>query len=379
MPNNFFTKIIFTLLIATLSHVSMGQSSGTSRKCINKDWQINYNLGFTEFYGDVSSNGYFKKFSGEISFATGISVRKYFSNSFGLGVNLWYSGIRSNKDKRTTGIPTNFHLTGKYFDGNINLLIDFTNLFWGASDRKVSIYGIIGTGYSTWNSTLTDSITGSVRYSGDINGSDVYKKGAFVIPVGLGINYMISNNWALNFEMNLRTIINDDVDVWNDGFKYDQLLYTSIGISYFINKNSKKKPKQVTRREAPIKPVATYDYHVNPNNQNSTAKTTPGVLLIEAPVEKKVILASGILYRVQVFATRNKMPSFNYLRERYNITGDIYENFSNGIYRYSTGSFSTYTEAVNLSIIMKKKGVTDAFVVAYKQDVRINITPEMKK
>jgi hypothetical protein len=30
------------------------------------------------------------------------------------------------------------------------------------------------------------------------------------------------------------------------------------------------------------------------------------------------------------------------------------------------------------SSIIKSKGVMDAFVVAYKQDVRINITPKMK-
>jgi len=378
MPYKSFSKIILTLLFAVLMHECIGQTTGNSKACITKDWQINYNLGFTEFYGDVSSNGYFKKFSGEISFATGISVRKYFTNTFGLGINLWYSGIKSEKDKRTSGVPTSFSLTGKYFDGNINLLIDFNNLFWGVSDRKVSIYGIIGTGYSTWNSTLTNLLTGSVINSGDINGSGTYKKGGFVIPVGLGINYMISNNWALNFEMNLRTIINDDVDVWNDGFKYDQLLYSSIGVSFFINKNSKKKTKQVSRREGPIKPVNTYDFHVGTSNQNSTT-TSPGIILIEAPVKKKAIIYSGIIYRVQIFATRTKMPSFNYLRERYNITDDIYENFNNGIYRYSTGSFSTYETAVNYSVIMKNKGVTDAFVVAYKQDVSVTITPEMKK
>jgi len=377
MPNNFFTKILLTLLIVMLTFVGIGQNSWTSKKCITKDWQFNYNLGFTEFYGDVSSNGYFQKFNGEISFATGISARKYFSNSFGLGVNIWYSGIKSKKDTRTTGIPTNFYLTGKYFDGNINLLIDFNNLFWGPSDRKTSVYGIIGTGYGTWNSTLTDSITGSVRNSGDINGSGTYKKGGFVIPVGLGINYMISNNIALNFEMNLRTILNDDVDVWQDGFKYDQLLYSSIGISYFINK-SKNKVKQVTRREGPIKPVATYDYRVGANAKNSSPKASASAILIEAPIEKKVDAPSGITYRIQIFATRTKMPSFKYLREKYNITNDIYENYSNGIYRYSTGSYSSYDEAMSHSSIIKSKGVMDAFVVAYKQDVRINITPKMK-
>ena len=372
------TPILIIVLIVFLMFDGIGQTKSNTKTCVTKDWQINYNLGFTEFYGDVSTNGYFKKFSGEIAFATGVTVRKYISPTFGLGINLWYSGIKSQKDKRASGIPTNYTLVGSYFDGNINLLIDFNSLFWGERYRKLTFYGIIGTGYSTWNSALTDSLTGNIRNSGDTIGSGYYKKGAFVIPVALGINYMISENWALNFEMNLRTILNDDVDVWRDGFKYDQLLYTSIGVSYFINKNSKKRKKRVTVGEGPVKPVSTFDYRISPN-QNGSDKKVPEVILIDAPVEKSIIKTHEIIYQVQIFATRNKLPSFDYLRTKFNISVDIYENYQDGIYRYSTGSYLTYKEALNYSRVMKNKGVVDAFVVAYKNDLRISITPKMKK
>ncbi len=358
----------------------IAQSGKTSKACVYKDWQFNYNIGFTQFYGDVSSNTYFKKFSGEIAFASGFSARKYLSPVFGLGANIWYSGIKSKKNKRASGVPTNFTLSGKYFDVNVNLLIDFSKLFWGESSRKTSINGILGTGFATWNSTLSDSTSGMVIVSGDTIGSGYYKKAALVVPVGLGINYMINNNWGLNFEMKLRTIINDDVDVWRDGFKYDQLLYTSIGVSYFLNRKSKNKIKRLPRREAPVKPVSPYDFTMNNNidNQGVSGGVAPGVILIDAPVEKKISMSSGIIYRVQIFATRTKMPSYNYLRERFNITTDIYENYQDGIYRYSTGSFNTYNEAVSYSHIMKSKGISDAFVVAYKNDIRISITPQMK-
>ncbi len=376
MPNNNLTKISTTFLMVLLMLNGFGQNFGASQKCITKDWQINYSLGFTEFYGDVSSNGYFKKFSGEIAFATGFTVRKYFNPIFGLGANLWYTGFKSTKDNQATGVPTNFSVAGNYFDGNINLLIDFNSLFWGASNRKLSVYGIVGIGYSTWNSTLTDSLTGIITVSGDNAATGNYKKGAFVIPIGVGLNYMLSDNWALNFEMNLRTILNDDVDVWRDGFKYDQLLYSSIGISYFINKN-KNKPKQVKRNDAPIKPVSSYDYRII-NNHESSSKTSTKTIIIDQPVEKEEQISTGITYHVQIFATRNKISSFDYLRKKFNITGKISEHYQDGIYRYSTGSFSTYTEALTHSRMMKNKGINDAFVVAYKLNLRIAITPEMK-
>ena len=90
-------------------------------------------------------------------------------------------------------------------------------------------------------------------------------------------------------------------------------------------------------------------------------------------------IPSGIVYRVQVLAKRDKLPSYNYLRERYNIVSDIYENYQDGVYRYSTGSFNTYQEALRHSYLMKDKGVQDAFVVAYKNNSRVKISSDMKK
>ncbi len=376
--HNTKSTIIVLLLILFTINISAQSNKNT---CVSKDWQFNYNLGFTEFYGDASTNGYFKKFSGEIAFATGVTARKYIKPAIGIGVNLWYSGIKSNKSEHSSGVPTSFSLTGNYFDGNVNLLVDFNTLFWGVSERKLSVYGIVGVGYSTWSTTLTNELTGQIINNGDTIGDGYYKKGAFVFPVGLGLNYMLSKSWALNFEMNLRTIINDDVDLWRDGFKYDQLLYTSVGVSYFINRNGhKKRSVRNLRGGVPIKSVSTYDYQVRNNQtQKISSSTSPSVILIETPVEKKVIIPSEIIYKVQIFATRNKMPSFKYLREKYNIVGDIYENYQNGIYRYSTGSYNNYHEAINHVYIMKNKGVADAFVAAYKYDIRISITPEMKK
>jgi len=390
MPNRSFIKIFFSFLFVVLVLSSIGQTTISSSSNLTNDLQINYNLGFTEFYGDASNNGYFKKFSGEIAFASGLTVRKYLNPVFGVGVNLWYSGLKSHKDRRATGDSANFGLSGKYFDGNANLLIDFTNLFWGSSSRKLSVYGTIGLGYASWNSQLTDSISGTIKNSGDAFGDNSYKKGGFVVPVGLGVNYMLSNTWALNFEMNLRTVLNDDVDVWRDGFKYDQPLYTSIGVSYFINgKKAKAKPnkskekfqqgEKITPKEEPLSAIPFYDYSVQSNSSKESGNADPGVITIDAPVEKKVHIPSGIIYRVQVLAKRDKLPSYNYLRERYNIVVDIYENYQDGVYRYSTGSFSTYQEALRHSHLMKDKGVQDAFVVAYKNNTRVKISSEMKK
>ncbi|HJN06946.1 MAG TPA: hypothetical protein QF480_10055, partial [Bacteroidales bacterium] len=266
--------------------------------------------------------------------------------------------------------------------GNINLLVDFNSLFWEPSSRKMSVYGIVGIGYSTWNSKLVDSLTGTIMDSGYTIGTNTYKKGGFVVPVGLGINYMLNNNWALNIEMNLRMVLNDDVDVWRDGFKYDQVLYTSFGISYFINRRSSGNRKRLEKKAyitEPVEPVPLYDYNVQDGGNKKSNKSESEVILIESPIEKKIETPSGIRYRVQILAKRNKLPSFQYLRDRYNIQGNIYENYQNGVYRYSTGDFNSYRDALRHSYLMRDKGITEAFVVAYKNDKRITISKVMKQ
>jgi outer membrane protein with beta-barrel domain len=384
MPNKGIFKIILITLFVSFAIVATAQKSGTSAKNYSGNWQINYNLGFTQFYGDASNNGYFKKFSGEISFATGITIRKYTSPVIAWGVNLLYSGIKSHKDKSATGGVVNFGLSGKYFDANVNMLVDFTNLFWGHNSHKLTVYGTIGLGFATWNNQLTDSINGIIINSGDVIGDITYKKGGAVVPIGLGLNYMINSNWAINFEMNLRTVLNDDVDVWRDGFKYDQPFYTGFGISYFLNQNNNTpKPRTVKNhstlnRKEPLKPgVPLYDYRLQPKNKKSGGADLD-VILIEAPVEKVMPVITGVIYRVQILAKRDKLKNISSLKSRFNIANDIYENYQDGVYRYSTGTFATYSEAMQQSKWLKEKGVHDAFVVAYKNNRRVNITSEMK-
>lgn len=376
MPLNNRSKILLSILFVLFTVYGFSQTNNRT----NRNWQFNYNVGFSQFYGDASNNGYFKKLSGEIAFATGFSVRKYVSPAFGIGFDFLYSGLKSIKDKRATGAVANYELTGSYYDGSLNLLVDFNSLFWGENKNRFSVYGKIGIGYGSWNTELNDLLSGGIISSGSTIGTTTFKSGAFVMPAGLGMNYMISDSWSLNFEMNLRTVLNDDVDVWRDGFKYDQPLYTSFGVSYYIFSKSRKRPKPTKQMSKPAssgkpidRPIAPYNYRVQPE---STKPVDPGTPVM--PISKQQI-NNNIIYRVQILAKRQNLPSIYELKSRYNISGDIYENVQNGLHRYSVGEFSTYRDAVTHSNLLRNRGVHDAFVVAYQNNNRIVITSEMKK
>jgi len=383
MPGKTITKIILVSALMLFGIYGFGQSEKNSNKSnLASNWQINFNLGFTQFYGDASNSGYFNKLSGQSAFGLGFTVRKYFSPVFGFGFNYLYTGLKSHKDM-VQGVASDITLDGKYMDGNLHVIVDFNALFWGPSDRKFSVYGILGIGFANWASTLSNSKSGLVVNTGDQIGGVTYENTGFVMPFGMGVNYNMSSTWALNFEINLRTVFNDDVDVWRDGFRYDQPLYTSLGISYFINRKAygkrDKKPKGRPVTNQPAKPVVPlYDYRLQPDptSGGGGGKTEPGVIMITPP-EKK--MSKGVEFRVQILAKRINPPTAAQLKSRFNITGEVYENYQDGIYRFSTGSFSTYREALEHSYLIRNKGVHDAFVVAYRNNNRIKITPEMKQ
>ncbi|MFA5419630.1 MAG: hypothetical protein WC341_14360, partial [Bacteroidales bacterium] len=243
MPKSIVFLSIAILLMLSQALSGQTQSLKTDHS-YTYDWQFNYHLGFTQFYGDASNNGFFKKLSGESGFGTGFTARKSLSPNFAVGATFLYSKLKSHKVKSAIGSDVDFALSGKYNDGSVHLYIDLSNLFWGEANRKFNIYTTIGLGFASWNTQLADDLSGQVIFSGDTVKGITTKTSGAVIPVGLGINYRLGNNWALNFEGNLHSVMNDEVDMWADGFKYDQAFYTQIGISYYFKASgNKKEPK----------------------------------------------------------------------------------------------------------------------------------------
>ena len=383
--------IFFIFYSVTLSGQSgsMYGSSGAG----DRDWQFNYHLGFTQFYGDASNNGFFTKLSGESAFGTGFNVRKFISPSVAVGAGLLYSGLKSHKVKSATGSTVDFNLTGTYYDFGVDLYTDLSNVFFGSSDRLFNLYGTIGIGYAGWKTELADNLAGSIVYSGDDVNGVTTKKSGVVMPIALGVNYKVGPNWSLNFESNFRTVLNDDVDVWAGGFQFDQLLYTHVGISYFINTGNVRKQKaQKVRGERPVdcnkpaqKPVELdhiplYDYKKQPvksGGNSNGGKVAPKV--IDQPTQPVQTYPQGIIYRVQVLAKSQALPSVSYIKNQLGLSDDVYENFQDGVYRYSVGSFANYQSALSYAQELKRRGIHDAFVVVYQNNKRIKLTDDLKR
>ncbi len=380
-------------LWAGMGNAFAQQLNDTRGSEFKDNWALQLQPGFSQFYGDASNHNYFQKFNGEIGFSAELTARKMVIPALGVGLYLGYAGLTSHKDRKADGTKVDLTLSGSYYDAGLFAYVNFNHLFAGYKpDRRFSVYGTLGAGWGFWNSALTDGITGITLNSGFQIGNYTYKTNAFVVPVGVGIDWRITSHWAVNIGGTLRTVFNDDVDVWHDGFKYDQIFTTQIGVTYHIRpgwgggmKKAKKAAKkslccnEKPEKNLPIIPVYDFDQiAVSPSNP-SRPQTVSLAEMTSKPVSIPKTSVRNYEFRVQILATTKPVKNYNALQSRYHLPYRVVESHQNGLYRYAVGSFARYSDALAAARKIKDLGVFDAFVTAYRNGKRIPVTPEMKK
>jgi cell division protein FtsN len=88
-----------------------------------------------------------------------------------------------------------------------------------------------------------------------------------------------------------------------------------------------------------------------------------------ANVPVNTMAAKGVAYKVQIGAFKNRDLS-KYFENNKNFSGEV---DADGTKKYTLGSFTTYWEADNFKKYLREMGVSDAWVVAYKDGKRIEL------
>ncbi len=364
------------------------------------NWQINLNTGTSIFFGDIKQYRIWpiSNYENEWRFGGGLTVSRQFSSVFGLrgqGIYGQLSGTRRSWNR---------YFQNDYFELNLNTTINLNNLI-GTSrdDRFVNFYFTAGVGLLNYNSTLyTLNTKKKVAEQGNGNGKGIGGRTLEgILTGGFGVDFRLNNNWSINLESTNRIMNSDKLDTWVSGFPYDVYNYTSIGISYRfgINKNTKGITTSSYQRTVP-----TEEFKVEPSEKKiTTTENQPvhvpvpvvvpekkPVEVVVPPIEKKaktkpkVVIVhkqqpkyKTIEYRVQIRARYNRPLKKSYLSAKYNIPiSDIMENMHNGYYVYTVGSFNTYEQAkAKRNSLRTHNGVSDAFVVAFKNGLRLDKLP----
>jgi len=79
-------------------------------------------------------------------------------------------------------------------------------------------------------------------------------------------------------------------------------------------------------------------------------------------------------FSVQVMATTDRNIPVSVVREMYEIDMEVFKDFnkSDNVFQYTVGNFDTYEEAAKLRNKLKARGLRGAFVVGYKNGVRVS-------
>jgi hypothetical protein len=135
----------------------------------------------------------------------------------------------------------------------------------------------------------------------------------------------------------------------------------------------KEIPAPVTKQVETVKKEIPRPETKKPETvKTEPAKTEPVKPAIAEPATQKVIIA----YRVQISSSSTKKGSYKITINNKNY--NTFEYFYSGVYRTCVGDYSTLTSAKELQNICRKSGYPQAFVVAFKNNVR-SIDPALFK
>ncbi|RLD38989.1 MAG: hypothetical protein DRI74_02130 [Bacteroidetes bacterium] len=240
-----FHKIILTFFafaFALSISTSYAQETEKASKStdFSKHYFFNWNMGFTDFYGDMHPD---KAFLSNNMFAGGFNFGYQFSPVIGSRFSISSGRLLSSSDYSVTEITSNYQYDSDYLrykghftDFTGQVMVDFTNIFRDNSDAKFSFYGFGGFGVMFQNANVYDFRDDEI-YDHPHNGTDYgdYDQAVMVFPVGFGAKYALNSNFDITFETSMRFTDNDLLDQTLGGdaaFKNDRYQYTSLGFTY---------------------------------------------------------------------------------------------------------------------------------------------------
>lgn len=201
-------KLLCTIL---LSGVVFGQNA-------DNKWALNFNAGLSDYYGELNRQW----FNTDNPFQAhgGLGVNYYLNKLMNVGFDASYGSL-GFVGPATTGLRT------RMMQGNLNLKFKFPI----ESMEKLTPYAFIGTGFARY--FPNNPTPSQFRYVG---GND------WTGNLGAGVNYMISSQLGLNYNLNWAYTNHDKRDGMSGGLyesglgTNDQYMIHSVGLVFGLGK-----------------------------------------------------------------------------------------------------------------------------------------------
>jgi hypothetical protein len=346
-------SLLFLLLPVIIVVAQAGTTAPVGATGYAKRWFAGGTVGPDFYFGDIRQPS--GAFGNNISFAGGIFGGRQLTNVFGLRAQLLAGGLRGTKNADTVAATGNYTFTGSFFEFNVNATVNFSNLFspYKAS-RKFFVYGSLGIGFTSWRTQL--------KNLDDLSLTQPVWSSSAVIPIGVGASYSITPKINVGLEYSWRTVLSDMVDQYSAQYKFDVYDYLAVGVTYTFGKPA-------------TPPAAVLDY-----SYRSIPRPAPQPVQLVTPDPVRVVVPPApepeeFVYVVQIFAFAKHNYDPETIRRRYHIDQPVKRDFTNGINRYTVGNYKDISYARELRDTMRKKGIRDAFIIAYKDGVMHHIVP----
>ena len=361
--------------------------SGQEKRSGFKDgWSVQANGGLSIYFGDIE-NFNFKKVNrnnNEYQFGYGLILQKQFSPVFSLRGQLYQGFLSGTKRKQSIWFE------GDVIETSLSAKIDVFNLLLGRKDRLISLYVMGGIGWANWQAELKHLTTNEVL---DNNGKDNTGSGLFgrtlepVIPVGGGLDFRINDRWSANMELSLRPVNSDKLDAKVGEFEYDIYSYNFVGISYHfgLGKDKPLPPEPIEELAIEEEVIPEVVAIPEPEKIEEEIAVVPTEIKPVKTVEEKIISAEaraglydtpwpGVTFTVQIAASKTTDdPAF--IQKKFGLSGDITVHIADGWNRFSTGKYIKYWQAREYrNILATRYEIEDAFVVAYKDGIRLTLS-----
>ena len=217
------------------------QTSLFSQSSIDYKWYLNANAGFSQCYGDVQDEiSPIGKFQDETDYGFGLRFGRYVSPVFAVHAQFLSAGLKGQK------IPNDINYTSDFIESQLGFSVNLINLFSREKrNHTINLYATSGIGMIFFRSELYQISTGDMMNS---YGDKDTRETTFVVPLGAGLDFKLSDRWYMNLESAIRFTGSDKLDAVEAGSNNDAIFYTSLGLTYHFDRKTEKpilEPEQV--------------------------------------------------------------------------------------------------------------------------------------
>lgn len=218
-------RIFISALFLLPALLISGQSNNSYRSF--EHWYLGLNLGSASFYGDIShrtnafSGGMFR----DRDFVYGLTLTKKFGPMFWTKLNLLTGTLSSTNE----GLDLSFK--SDIVEVSAVGMLSLTDIFLGDDpDRPVNAYLFFGPGLVSFRSWKRVPGTDSLI---DADGTGNNKGLGFVVPMGVGVDYRVTEQFTVTGEFSIRNVRTDRIDAHTDISRVQEGYgYINLGLHY---------------------------------------------------------------------------------------------------------------------------------------------------